>query len=162
MRRHTLSKLFLLALLCCGFSGLLYADTVIVSNLIHTETGVALAGEVALASNDKGNLLMRHEKSDASGRVEFRDLTPGEWHLTTKIEGYATEHATVQVADEETHHVSLYLKKGKLLNGMISDAEGKPITQAQVSVRPRFRRFSNLDDVPVGNRRRDHGSSRGF
>ena len=136
MRSTALGKALLLGFLLTGSAAFVHAaDTVIEVALIDAEILLGVSGEVALASNEKGNLVTMHAKSDANGRVEFRYLTAGVWHLTTKIEGYATEHASVQVVEDETHRVSLYLKKGKLLSGRVVDSEGKPIAQAQVSVR---------------------------
>ncbi len=131
MSSAALSKVLLPGFLLTGFavSGNA-ADAVIVAELIDAETLLGTPGEVALTSNRKGNLVSRHAKSDAGGRVEFGQLAAGEWRLTTKVAGYAAEHAGVRVGVGETRRVSLYLKQGKLLSGRVSDAAGKPVTRA--------------------------------
>ena len=148
MRSTTLSKVLLLGFLLAGSAGFVHAaNTVLVGELFDSENLLGVSGEVALASNEKGNLVTIHAKSDENGRVEFRYLAAGMWHLTTKIEGYATEHVSVQVVEDEAHRVRLYLKKGKLLSGRIADSEGKPIAQAQVSVR--YARDPGASPIPV-------------
>ncbi len=107
MSSSALSKVLLPGFLLAGFavSGNA-ADAVIVGELIDAETLLGVPGEIALTSNEKGNLVSRHAQSDAAGRV----------------------------GQGETELVSLYLKQGKLLSGRVSDAQGKPVARAQVSV----------------------------
>ena len=121
--------------LLIGFSGLVHAEAVIVVELVDADDLLRVSGEVTLASNDRANLVSMHAKSDETGQVEFRSLTIGEWHLTSKVEDYASEHATIDIVEEKTYRSILYLRKGKQISGRISDSEGKPITQARVSVR---------------------------
>ena len=136
MRTCACGWLFLLGLLWTGFTNRVEAtDTVIVGDLLDAEVLLGVSGEISLALNDSENLVTRHAKSDELGRVEFRDVTAGKWQLTTKISDYAPEYATIDVVEGETHHVSFYLKKGRLLSGRIIDRDGKPIAKARVSVR---------------------------
>ena len=136
MREIVYRNMFFLGILWVGFAGfILAADTVIVGELIDSETLVGISGEINLSSNEKGVLVTRHAKSDEVGRVEFQQVSEGKWQLTTKVLGYASEHAIIDVVEGETHRVHLYLKKGGRLIGRITDSEGKPIVNAQVSVR---------------------------
>ena len=135
MRSTALGKALLLGFLLTGSAAFVHAaDTVIEVALIDAEILLGVSGEVALASNEKGNLVTMHAKSDANGRVEFRYLTAGVWHLTTKIEGYATEYASVQVVEDETHRVSLH-------HGIYrhSDRRALWVLQARSAGRPRGR-----------------------
>ncbi len=148
MRISPWTKVWLLGFWLGGLAGFVRADTVIVIELMDSEQLVGVPGEVALASDDSGGLVSRHAKSDASGQVEFRSLTVGTWHLTSKVEDYASEHATIDViAEDSTYRKTLYLKKGKRINGRITDSEGKPISRAQVSVY--YARDAGSDPVPV-------------
>ena len=148
MRSSPWPKVLLLGFWLGGFAGFVHADTVIVVELIDSEQLVGVSGEVALASDDSGDLVSMHAKSDETGQVEFRSLTVGRWHLTSKSEDYASEHATIDVTAEDiTYREILYLKKGKRINGRISDSEGKPIAQAQVSVY--YARAAGNTPVPV-------------
>ena len=90
MRSDILIKVLLLGFLLTGLAGFAHA-AVIVVELMDADQLVGVSGEVALALNDKGNLISMHAKSDETGQAEFWYLAAGEWHLTTKIEGYATE-----------------------------------------------------------------------
>ncbi len=63
MRSDLLIKVLVLGFLLTGLAGFVHAgDTVLVGELIDSETLLGVSGEVALASNEKGNLVAIHAK----------------------------------------------------------------------------------------------------
>jgi hypothetical protein len=106
----------------------------IFGRVIDLETGKPLAAEIAIAGKGKGNIFLRHVKASDQGEFEIGSLTAGDLHLTTKLEGYSSEHLGLSLSNEEIRQVEFSLRRGKTVRGVISDSAGNPIPGASVSV----------------------------
>jgi hypothetical protein len=102
--------------------------------VIDLETGKPLPAEIAIAGKGKGNIFLRHVRASEQGEFEIGSLTAGDLQLTTKLEGYSSEHLGLSLGDEETRQVEFSLQRGKTVRGVISDSAGNPIPRATVSV----------------------------
>jgi Carboxypeptidase regulatory-like domain len=106
----------------------------IVGKVIERESLQTLAAEISIAGRDNRNLYMRHARASEDGLFEITDLPAGELHLTTKLEGYATDHLSISLNNGETRYVEFYLTKGKTVRGVVFDQSNTPITGARVNV----------------------------
>jgi len=106
----------------------------IIGKVIERETLQTLAAEISVAGRDNRNLFLRHARASADGLFEIADLPAGELHLTTKLEGYATDHLNVSLNNGETRFVEFYLTKGKKVHGLIYDQSNTPVADARVNV----------------------------
>lgn len=106
---------------------------VIAGQLVNRATQVLVAGEVAAAvRTSDGRVVLTHVQA-AAGVFEIQ-TAPGTVYLTTKAEGFATEHAAIDVVAGESRFIQLPLLQGRLLRGIVTEPDGHPIPDAIVSV----------------------------
>lgn len=98
------------------------------------DTGAPLAAEIGLAIHTRQGIVFKHARADEAGVFEVAGLPTGEYHLSTKHEGYAVEHAGFALADSETRNIEFRLVKAKLVHGFITDQHQQPLAAARVKV----------------------------
>ncbi len=98
------------------------------------DTGAPLAAEIGLAINTRRGIVFKHARADESGAFEVTGLSAGEFHLSTKHDGYAVERAALTLSDGETQSVEFRLVKAKLVRGFISDQHQQLLTDARLRV----------------------------
>ncbi len=106
----------------------------IIGKVIERESFQTIPAEISIAGRDDRNLYLRHAKASEDGLFEIADLPAGELHLTTKFEGYATDHLNVSLSKGETRYVEFYLAKGKTVRGVVLDQSNTPIAGARINV----------------------------
>jgi carboxypeptidase family protein len=106
----------------------------LIGKVIERETFQTLAAEIAIAGRDNHDLFLRHTRSSTDGLFEISDLPAGELHLTTKLNGFATDHMSVSLNKGETRYIEFYLTRGKTVRGIVSDQANRPIAGARVKV----------------------------
>jgi Carboxypeptidase regulatory-like domain len=106
----------------------------IIGKVIERESFQTLSAEISVAGRDDRNLYLRHAKASEDGLFEIADLPAGELHLTSKIDGYATDHLNVSLSKGETRYVEFYLTKGKTVRGVVLDQSNTPIAGARINV----------------------------
>jgi len=126
--------LLLTALCILALAGQSYGVSRIFGKVLDRESGIPLAAEIAIAGSDKGNIFLRHVKASEQGEFEINALAAGDSHLTTKLEGYAAEHLSLSLNEEESRYVEFSLHKGKTVRGVVHDSAGNPLPGASVSV----------------------------
>jgi protocatechuate 3,4-dioxygenase beta subunit len=128
------AKCVLIASLCTITASGQISSGKIVGKVIERESLQTLAAEISIAGRDSRNLYLRHTKASEDGLFEIADLPAGELHLTTKLDGYATDHLSVSLNNGETRYVEFFLTKGKTVRGVILDQSNTPIAGARVNV----------------------------
>ena len=104
----------------------------LVGSLRDSETGAPLPGEVAVSSVAGRQITLGHATASPAGEYSSEGLAAGSYHLTTKLDGYAPEHASVSIGEGETGRVDFRLKRIKLVRGVVYDPSGAPLAGAQV------------------------------
>jgi carboxypeptidase family protein len=126
--------LLLTALCILALAGQTYGVSRIFGKVLDGDTGIPLAAEIGIAGSDKGNIFLRHVQASEQGEFEINALAAGDSYLTTKLEGYAAEHLSLSLNEEESRYVEFSLHKGKTVRGVIHDSAGNPLPGASVSV----------------------------
>jgi protocatechuate 3,4-dioxygenase beta subunit len=134
MIKATIANCALIASLCIITAAGQISGGKIVGKVIERESLRTLAAEISIAGRDNRNLYLRHTKASEDGLFEIADLPAGELHLTTKLDGYATDHLSISLNNGETRYVEFYLTKGKTVRGVIHDQSNTPIAGARVNV----------------------------
>jgi hypothetical protein len=106
----------------------------IVGRVIERESGIALAAEIGLTSRAERTLTLTHVRAADQGTFEIDGQPPGDVHLVTKLEGYASEHQSVHLDEGETKYVEFRLSKVETVQGIVLDPSGCPIPGANVRV----------------------------
>jgi hypothetical protein len=134
MIKATIANCVLIASLCTITASGQINGGRIVGKVIERESLRTLAAEISIAGRDNRNLYLRHAKASEDGLFEIADLPAGELHLTTKLNGYATDHLSISLNNGETRYVEFFLTKGKTVRGVIRDQSNTPIAGARVNV----------------------------
>jgi Carboxypeptidase regulatory-like domain len=134
MIKATIANCVLIASLCSITASGQINGGRIVGKVIERESLQTLAAEISIAGRDNRNLYLRHAKASEDGLFEIADLPAGELHLTTKLNGYATDHLSLSLNNGETRYVEFFLTKGKTVRGVILDQSNTPIAGARVNV----------------------------
>jgi Carboxypeptidase regulatory-like domain len=134
MIKVVIAKFVLIASLCAINALGQTSGGKIVGKVIERESLQTLAAEISIAGRDNRNLYLRHAKASEDGLFEIADLPAGELHLTTKLNGYATDHLSLSLNNGETRYVEFFLTKGKTVRGVILDQSNTPIAGARVNV----------------------------
>jgi Carboxypeptidase regulatory-like domain len=134
MIKVVIAKFVLIASLCAINALGQTSGGKIVGKVIERESLQTLAAEISIAGRDNRNLYLRHAKASEDGLFEIADLPAGELHLTTKLNGYATDHLSISLNNGETRYVEFFLTKGKTVRGVILDQSNTPIAGARVNV----------------------------
>jgi hypothetical protein len=71
----------------------------------------------------------------ADGRFQL-ELTPGEYRLDGRADGYASDHVDVTVGSSGASDVRLTLIHGESIKGRVVDSNRRPVAGARVSARP--------------------------
>jgi protocatechuate 3,4-dioxygenase beta subunit len=98
------------------------------------DTDAPLAAEIGLAIHTRQGIVFKHARADESGAFEVTGLPAGEFHLSTKRDGYAVERAALTLSDNESQSVEFRLVKAKLVRGFISDQHQQPLADARLRV----------------------------
>lgn len=95
-------------------------------------TGQPVAGaKVRLTWTDTD----RDHLTDAEGNVEIRGLTPEAWHIEVFFDGHAEEVKQIALVPEQLPtEVSLVLRPGGAVSGVVKDAHGQPLKGVGISV----------------------------
>jgi hypothetical protein len=104
----------------------------LVGSLRDSETGAPLAGEVAVSLVAGRQITLSHATASPAGEYSSEGLAAGSYHLTTKLDGYAPEHASVSIGEGETGRVDFRLKRVKLVRGVVYAPSGAPLADARV------------------------------
>jgi Carboxypeptidase regulatory-like domain len=134
MIKITIANCILIASLCAITATGQTGRGKIVGKVIERESLQPLSAEISIAGRDNRDLYLRHTKAAEDGLFEISDLPAGDLHLTTKLNGYATDHLSLSLEDGETRYVELFLTPGKTVRGVISDQANRPVAGAKVNV----------------------------
>jgi len=93
-----------------------------------------LAAEVGVSVLAEGKLTFKHVAADAAGEFKLEGLGAGQVHLSTKLEGYAVEHRSLTLAEGDEPTVEFELSKVKIVRGVVRDAAGRTVSDADVRV----------------------------
>jgi hypothetical protein len=102
--------------------------------MVDRATSAPLAAEVGLAMHTTKGIVLKHAQANAQGEFQFTDLPAGEFHLSTKHDGYAVERAGFTLAPGEHRVVDLSLRLTKKVSGVIADERGAPLAEAKVQL----------------------------
>jgi hypothetical protein len=142
MKRILFVSLFLITALCAfafaqhhsAFAAQSPGSGRITGKVIERDSGKPVVAEIGISTREKGNFVLKHAKTSETGEFEVGDLKAGDLHLTTKLEGYATEHRSVSLADGETLYVEFYIIKVRTISGVVLNPTSKPVAGAEVRV----------------------------
>ncbi len=132
---------YLLAALLCALALLLplvsltarQAETArLTGRIVDRESGAPLAAELGLAIRTRQGVIFKHARADEAGQFTLADLPSGAYDLSTKHDGYAVEHATLTLGEQETQTLEFRLNKSKLVRGFISDEHQQPLAGVRV------------------------------
>lgn len=97
-------------------------------------TSAPLAAEVGLAIRTAKGVVLKHTRANEQGEFEFTDLPAGEFHLSTKRDDYAVEHAGFALHADETRSLDLRLVRTRRVSGVVTDARKNPLAEARVQI----------------------------
>ncbi len=100
--------------------------------IVDRDTGAPLAAELGLAIRTRQGVIFKHANADEAGQFTLSDLPSGEFDLSTKHDGYAVEHATLTVGEQEAQTLEFRLNKSKLVRGFINDEHQQPLAGVHV------------------------------
>lgn len=106
---------------------------IISGTMVDQVTGIPLRGEVGISFNSNSIVSLRHATVFEQGFV-IDQLPAGQVHLVSKLDGYATEHKTVNLAQGEFLRADFSLLKVKRLRGVVRRPTGFPLAGAIVRV----------------------------
>lgn len=106
----------------------------LVGRIVERSTNLPLPAEVGVTVHSTGRMVLKHAAASAQGEFVIDGLEAGKIHLVTKLDGYAAEHQNVALGEGETKYVEFFLVKVKLVRGVISGPNGKPLPGASVKV----------------------------
>lgn len=107
----------------------------IVGRIVDAKTGRPLtAAEVGASVPIEGKILFKHARATRQGEFAFDAVEPGNVHLATKLDGFATEHRNVSLAAGETKTVEFSLVRARLVRGVVHNPAGRPQAGAMVKV----------------------------
>jgi hypothetical protein len=102
--------------------------------MVDRATSAPVAAEVGLAMHTAKGIVLKHAQANTQGEFQFTDLPAGEFHLSTKHDGYAVERAGLALAAGETRSVDLSLRATRHVSGVIADERGAPLADAKVQL----------------------------
>lgn len=102
--------------------------------VLDKDSLLPLSAEIAIAGRTGSSLFMRHAVASSNGIFTVDAVPAGEIHLTTKLEGYASEHFDLRLTDGETRQVTFYLMRGRRVSGKVLDPSGQPLSGALVTI----------------------------
>lgn len=101
-----------------------------IDGVVRDENGQPIRSAKVLQGSDRwGTSSPPDTETDAEGRFQFANVTPGEMVLTVQAEGYAPDLKTVNVAPQ-MEPLKFHLAKGHTIRGRVADREGHPIPSA--------------------------------
>ncbi len=106
----------------------------IAGRIIERASHQPLAAEVGVSVLTNGKLTFRHVASDQSGEFKVEGLEEGQVHLATKLDGYTVEHRSFTLTAGGNQAVEFELSKAKIVRGVVRDAAGRPVPDADVRV----------------------------
>lgn len=85
--------------------------------------------------------------SDAAGRFEIRNLSPGSYSLHAVRDGFssANQLAEVPAGPGETDLGTVKLSAGAVIEGMVTDTRGTPLDKAEIRIATRRASFGSFD-----------------
>lgn len=88
----------------------------------------SLSGLPGARVNIAGNGLQKAAKTDATGRVVFGDMPPGEYRIAATLPGYALQHdlRPIKLHDKGCAEVPLRLQLDRVVSGRIVTNDGVP------------------------------------
>lgn len=93
-----------------------------------------LAAAVGVSVLADGKLTFKHVETDSRGEFKLEGLEAGQVHLTTKLDGYTVEHRSLTLAPGDDAVVEFEASKVKIVRGVVLDANGNPVSDADVRV----------------------------
>ena len=106
----------------------------IVGRVVERNSKAPLAAEIGVLTQEGKRLSFKHINVSNQGEFVIDGLGAGEIHLTTKLEGYAAEHQSVNLREGENQKVDFSLTKFKIIRGIILGPAGLPIAGANIRV----------------------------
>lgn len=142
MAKTVRARFILITILCTlALAGYLAASTgksaggsEIVGRVIERDSGNPLGAEIGLSIRGNRSITLRHIRSSAQGAFEIASLPAGDMQLTTKLEGYASEHQSVSLGENQTRYVEFRLTRVRTVRGLILNPNGNPVAGAHVRV----------------------------
>lgn len=142
MAKIARTKLILITILCAfAVTAYLAASTErsaegskIVGIITERDSGNPLAAEIGLSIRSNRSITLKHIRASAQGAFDTGSLPAGDVHLTTKLEGYASEHRSVSLSETGTRYVEFQLTRVKIVRGLILNPNGRPLAGAHVRV----------------------------
>lgn len=139
----------------------------VVATLTDDKNEIVPGSEAVLWDQKKGTVISAHE----SGKIYIIGLNPGTHDLTFQADGYASKKEKITLAAGEQKEVSLILKEGGELEGIVQNEEGDPLGNAKVFIWEgpmgtgypvgKDGRFS-LNHLPVGEMKVSARADNGF
>ena len=97
-------------------------------------TSAPVAAELGLAIRTPKGIVMKHARANEQGDFEFTNLPAGDYHLSTKHDDYAVEHAGFSLQPDDARVFDFHLVKAVPLKGVITDEKKRPLADARVKV----------------------------
>ena len=97
-------------------------------------TSAPLAAELGLAIRTPKGIVMKHTRANEQGEFQFNNLPVGDYHLSTKHDDYAVEHAGFSLQPDDARTFDFRLVKAVPLHGVITDEKKRPLADARVKV----------------------------
>jgi len=93
-----------------------------------------LKAEVGVSALTAGRLTFMHAEADERGEFSLDGVEAGQLHLSSKMDGYAVEHRSLTVTEGGDAAVEFELSRVKTVRGVVRDASGRPVPDADVRV----------------------------
>jgi hypothetical protein len=111
-----------------------FRPAVITGRVSERETGQPLAAEIGLLEQNEAGLTLKHINVSEQGWFALDDLAAGSFHLSTKLDGFASEHYSLALSNGEQRHIELPLTRARIVRGVTLDPVGAPLADALIRV----------------------------